>query len=69
MIAILTQMELDDVKCETPGCHSRHSDGIELTSTCHPLQPLAVWYAREDGLLVLRCTVCAHVVARIEVAP
>lgn len=70
MSEYLTQAELDEVKCGTPGCESEHpTTGIALAAACHLSGGFAVWYQRADGLLTLRCKVCERIICRIEVAP
>jgi hypothetical protein len=62
---MLTQADLKDAVCKTPGCEC---DGVLVFhSKCHPDSPTWTQY-HKDGFLEVFCAECAHIVAQIEVA-
>lgn len=61
----LTQKQLDQLKCSTPGC--QHSNCIlTLRSMCH-CAPTFVNYNKFTGILQILCCVCKSLVVEIAV--
>lgn len=50
------------------GCEHCGNFPVELFQKCHPGAPLRAVVPRE-GLLELRCFVCAHIVVTMEISP
>lgn len=68
----LTQHELDEVTCTTPGCrHDSKHCNLVIHARCHP--HVAPWatYDKRRGVLVLACSAigCGQHVGEIAVAP
>jgi hypothetical protein len=62
---ILTQRELDMMKCQVSGCTC--GGELFLHSQCHVDAP--VWCAyHPEGFLSITCSVCNEEIAKIEVA-
>lgn len=52
----LTQIDLTEFVCETPGCDCDGRDGLVLHMRCHELSP--PWVTYKNGELGLECSVC-----------
>lgn len=66
----LTQHELDDARCGTPGC--RHANcALTLRARCHPTAATWATYDRFLGILKITCahSDCGRLVAEVAVAP
>lgn len=64
----LTRAELDQTKCNNPGCdHTAHDSGLLLLAGCHPHAGVVVLYRL--GVLTISCNECQKLAAEIEVAP
>lgn len=67
---VLTQRELDEVRCNNPECtvpHDQH-EAIYLNAECHPRMGLMVGYRAATGTLVISCAECGTDVVEIQVA-
>lgn len=52
----LTQADLNQLTCNTPGCTAHHA--FVLGGGCHPEAPVFVIYSQRDGTLEIECAVC-----------
>jgi len=61
----MTRIELDQQRCDTPGCGC--GGVIFIHPTCHAHRGVDVSYV--EGVLSLRCHKCQRLMTRIAVAP
>jgi hypothetical protein len=57
MTKVLTQADLSDAKCSTPGCACEDTK-VYLHSRCHMEAGLNARYDRNTGALTLECAEC-----------
>jgi hypothetical protein len=63
----VTQQQLDESGCSTPGCTHDHSV-LYFHPNCHPRASLEVRYEKPLGELVIECCKCEKEVLRVAVA-
>lgn len=64
----LTQLELDDLKCENPNCTHVDCD-LTIHSRCHVKTPTWTKYSKATGVLTIICSLCRKTICSIQVAP
>jgi hypothetical protein len=68
----LTQHELDEMRCQAPGCaHTDRHCNLTLHARCHPHMAPWATYDAARGVLKLACSAmgCGKPVGEIKVAP
>jgi hypothetical protein len=63
-LKLLTQEQMAQEKCESPGCTASHE--LYITQRCHPKAGLVVCYDR--GVLHMTCAQCKTMVSKFLVA-
>lgn len=65
----LTQEDLDQGRCSTPGCaHTGHDHPLNIHGQCHPHAALEAAYVKASGALEIRCARCSAMIVTIQVA-
>lgn len=62
----LTRVELDPMRCGTPGCDC--AGPLTFSPVCHVAAPVFVEYNWITGLLSMECAICGKPVCKVSVA-